>query len=157
MVASNKLKATSGVGASIMAFSARGHPMLDAYTLTQRFIGLIDPSVRRYHLTHMRPKNAAILSGSSDRVATFGNERFKKLDTAILKGRRCLRPSEARPLEVPQGLHGSVQVAAVVSSATCGPLVQEPAPAALAGVQRAEAGGGRQAEGACMGERGRGR
>ena len=112
------------------------------------------PSFRRDHLMRMRPRNVAILSGSSDRIATSGKERFKKLETTMEKRRR-LRPSEARPLKVPRGLHGSVQVAAVLNSATCGPLVQEPAPAALAGIQHAEAGDGRQAEGACAGERGR--
>ena len=109
--------------------------MLEAYTLTHKLIGLIDPSFRRYHLTRTRPKNVAILWGSSDPIATFGKERFKKLETAILKGLRRLRPSEeARPLEVLQGLHGLVQVAAVLNSAACDPLVQEPAPAALGGI-----------------------
>src|SRR5262249_51638434 len=37
------------------------------------------PSFRRDHLMRMRPRNVAILSGSSDRIVTFGKERFKKL------------------------------------------------------------------------------
>jgi hypothetical protein len=85
-LASNKLKATGMAGSSIMGFSAGGYPTLRAYTPTHKFIGLIDPSFRKDDLTRMYSKNVAMLWGSSDQVATFGEERFKKLEAAILKG-----------------------------------------------------------------------
>ena len=82
----NKLQATGVAGASIMGFSAGGYPTLDAYTSTHKFIGLMDPSFREAHLTRTYSTNVAMLGGSSDQVATFGEERFKKLEAAILKG-----------------------------------------------------------------------
>jgi hypothetical protein len=85
-LASNKLEATGVAGSSIMGFSAGGYPTLDASTPTHRFIGLIDPSFRKDHLMRTYSKNVAMLWGSSDQVATFGEERFKKLEAAILKG-----------------------------------------------------------------------
>ncbi len=82
----NKLQATGVAGSSIMGFSAGGYPTLDGYTTTHKFIGLIDPSSREDHLTRTYSTNVAMLWGSSDQVATFGEERFKKLEAAILKG-----------------------------------------------------------------------
>jgi hypothetical protein len=74
-------------GSSIMGFSVGGyHTRLDAYTPTHRFIGLIDPSSRKDHLTRTYSKNVAMLWGSRDQVATFWEERFKKLEAAILNG-----------------------------------------------------------------------
>ena len=83
---SNKLQATGVVGSSIMGFSAGGYPTLDGYTPAHKFIGLIDPSFREGHLTRTYSTNVAMLWGSSDQVTTFGEERFKKLEAAILKG-----------------------------------------------------------------------
>jgi len=83
---SNKLTATGVAGSSVMGFSAGGYPTLDAYTPTHKFIGLMDPSFRKDHLTRTYSKNVAMLWGSSDQVATFGEEPFKKLEAAILKG-----------------------------------------------------------------------
>ena len=85
-LASNKLKATGMAGWSIMGFSAGGYPTLDAYTPTHQFIGLMDPSFRKDHLTRTYSQNVAMLWGSSGQVATFGEERFKKLEAAILNG-----------------------------------------------------------------------
>jgi hypothetical protein len=82
----NKLQATGVAGASIMGFSAGGYPTLDAYTPTHKFIGLMDPSFREAHLTRTYASNVAMLWGSSDQVATFGDERFKQLEAALLKG-----------------------------------------------------------------------
>ena len=85
-LASNKLKATGMAGSSVMGFSAGGYPTLDAYMPTHKFIGLMDPSFRKDHLTRTYSQNVAMLWGSSDQVATFGEERFKKLEAAILNG-----------------------------------------------------------------------
>ena len=85
-LASNKLHATGLTGSSIMGFSAGGYPTLDAYTPTHKFIGLIDPSFRKDHLTRTYSKNVAMLWGSRDQVATFGEEPFRKLEAAILNG-----------------------------------------------------------------------
>lgn len=83
---SHKLQATGIAGASILGFSAGGYPTLDAYRPTHKFIGLMDPSSRKVHLTRTYSPNVAMLWGSSDQVATFGEERFKMLEAAILKG-----------------------------------------------------------------------
>src|SRR5215831_1931134 len=85
-LASNKLQATGVAGSSIMGFSAGGYATLDAYTPTHKFIGLIDPSFRTEHLTRTYSTNVAMLWGSSGQVALFGEENFKKLEAAILKG-----------------------------------------------------------------------
>ena len=85
-LASNKLKPTGMGGSSVMGFSAGGYPTLDAYRPTHKFIGLMDPSFRKDHLTRTYSPNVAMLWGSKDQVATFGEEPFKKLEAAILKG-----------------------------------------------------------------------
>ena len=85
-LASNKLKATGMAGSSVMGFSAGGYPTLDAYMPTHKFVGLMDPSFRKDHLTRTYSQNVAMLWGSKDQVATFGEEPFKKLEAAILKG-----------------------------------------------------------------------
>ena len=85
-LASSKLTATGGADSSIMGFSAGGYRTLDAYTPTYKFIGLMDPSFSKDHLTRMYSQNVAMLWGSSGQVATFGEERFKKLEAAILNG-----------------------------------------------------------------------
>jgi hypothetical protein len=83
---SNKLKPTGMAGSSVMGFSAGGYPTLDAYMPTHKFIGLMDPSFRKDHLTRKYSPNVAMLWGSTDQVATFGEEPFKKLEEAIVSG-----------------------------------------------------------------------
>ena len=82
----NKLQATGVASSSIIGFSAGGYPTLDGYRPTHKFIGLMDPSFREDHLRRTYSTNVAMLRGSGDQVATFGEERFKKLEAAILKG-----------------------------------------------------------------------